>query len=173
MVNKIKLRAMEPEDLDILYLIENDKGLWNVGATNVPYSRYTLHEYMANAKDDIYADRQVRLMVENEAEEVVGIVDVGIVDVVNFDPQHQRAELGIVIMNDHRRKGYATAAVEEILRYALRILHLHQLYVIVDKENTIALQLFRKTEFQESALLAQWLYDGRDYRDALLLQRFL
>ena len=168
MVNKIKLRAMEPEDLDILYLIENDKGLWNVGATNVPYSRYTLHEYMANAKDDIYADRQVRLMVENEAGEVVGIVDV-----VNFDPQHQRAELGIVIMNDHRRKGYATAAVEEILRYALRILHLHQLYVIVDKENTIALQLFRKTEFQESASLTQWLYDGRDYRDALLLQRFL
>ena len=168
MVNKIKLRAMEPEDLDILYLIENDKGLWNVGATNVPYSRYTLHEYMANAKNDIYADRQVRLMVENEAGEVVGIVDV-----VNFDPQHQRAELGIVIMNDHRRKGYATAAVEEILRYALRILHLHQLYVIVDKENTIALQLFRKTEFQESASLAQWLYDGRDYRDALLLQRFL
>ena len=168
MVNKIKLRAMEPEDLDILYLIENDKGLWNVGATNVPYSRYTLHEYMANAKDDIYADRQVRLMVENEAGEVVGIVDV-----VNFDPQHQRAELGIVIMNDHRRKGYATAAVKEILRYALRILHLHQLYVIVDKENTIALQLFRKTEFQESASLAQWLYDGRDYRDALLLQRFL
>ena len=168
MVNKIKLRAMEPEDLDILYLIENDKGLWNVGATNVPYSRYTLHEYMANAKDDIYADRQVRLMVENEAGEVVGIVDV-----VNFDPQHQRAELGIVIMNDHRRKGYATAAVKEILRYALRILHLHQLYVIVDKENTIALQLFKKTEFQESASLAQWLYDGRDYRDALLLQRFL
>ena len=168
MVNKIKLRAMEPEDLDILYLIENDKGLWNVGATNVPYSRYTLHEYMANAKDDIYADRQVRLMVENEAGEVVGIVDV-----VNFDPQHQRAELGIVIMNDHRRKGYATAAVKEILRYALRILHLHQLYVIVDKENTIALQLFRKTKFQESAQLAHWLYDGRDYRDALLLQRFL
>ena len=168
MVNKIKLRAMEPEDLDILYLIENDSSLWNVGATNVPYSRYTLHEYMANAKDDIYADRQVRLMVENETGEVVGIVDV-----VNFDPQHQRAELGIVIMNDHRQKGYATAAVEEILRYALRILHLHQLYVIVDKENTIALQLFKKTEFQESASLAQWLYDGRDYRDALLLQRFL
>ena len=168
MVNKIKLRAMEPEDLDILYLIENDSSLWNVGATNVPYSRYTLHEYMANAKDDIYVDRQVRLMVENEAGEVVGIVDV-----VNFDPQHQRAELGIVIMNDHRRKGYATAAVEEILRYALRILHLHQLYVIVDKENTIALQLFKKTEFQESASLAQWRYDGRDYRDALLLQRFL
>ena len=132
----IKLRALEPEDLDILYMIENDTGLWNVGTTNVPYSRYTLHEYIARATNDIYTDRQVRLMAENEADEVVGIVDL-----VNFDPQHQRAELGIVIMNDYRRKGYATAAVEEILHYAQRILHLHQLYAIVDKQNTAALQI--------------------------------
>ena len=167
-MNTIKLRAMEPEDLDILYLIENDKDLWNVGTTNVPYSRYTLHEYMAHAKDDIYADRQVRLMVENAEGEVVGIVDV-----VNFDPQHQRAELGIVIMNDYRRQGYATAVVEEILHYAQRILHLHQLYVIVDQQNTAALQLFRKMAFQESATLGQWLFDGKDYHDALFFQRFL
>lgn len=164
----IKLRALEPEDLDILYMIENDTGLWNVGTTNVPYSRYTLHEYIARATNDIYTDRQVRLMAENEADDVVGIVDL-----VNFDPQHQRAELGIVIMNDYRRKGYATAAVEEILHYAQRILHLHQLYAIVDKQNTAALQLFKKTAFQESATLGQWLFDGQAYRDALLLQRFL
>ena len=164
----IKLRALEPEDLDILYMIENDTGLWNVGTTNVPYSRYTLHEYIARATNDIYTDRQVRLMAENEADEVVGIVDL-----VNFDPQHQRAELGIVIMNDYRRKGYATAAVEEILHYAQRILHLHQLYAIVDKQNTAAFLLFKKTAFQESATLEQWLFDGQAYRDALLLQRFL
>jgi diamine N-acetyltransferase len=40
----IKLRAIEPEDLDLLYRIENDADLWAVGATNVPYSRYTLHD---------------------------------------------------------------------------------------------------------------------------------
>ena len=164
----IKLRALEPEDLDILYLIENDTILWNVGTTNVPYSRYTLHDYIARASNDIYTDKQVRMMAENEAGEVVGVVDL-----VNFDPQHQRAELGIVIMNDHRRKGYATAAVEEILHYAQRILHLHQLYVIVDQQNTAAMQLFKKTGFKESATLEQWLYDGKKYRDALLLQRFL
>ena len=43
-MNKIKLRAIEPEDLELLYKIENDVRLWNVGATNVPYSKYTLHE---------------------------------------------------------------------------------------------------------------------------------
>ena len=59
------LRAMEPEDLDILYRIENDFELWAVGATNVPYSRYALHEYIASASGDIYTDRQVRLIIED------------------------------------------------------------------------------------------------------------
>ena len=36
---QIRLRALEPEDLDVLYAIENDTTIWNVGNTNVPYSR--------------------------------------------------------------------------------------------------------------------------------------
>ena len=52
----VHLRAIEPEDLDFLYRIENDVKLWNVGITNVPYSRYALHDYVANASGDIYTD---------------------------------------------------------------------------------------------------------------------
>ena len=61
--NTVSLRAMEPEDLDVLYRIENDTKLWNVGCTNVPYSRFTLHNYIADCKNDIYADRQLRLII--------------------------------------------------------------------------------------------------------------
>ena len=70
----VKLRAIEPEDLDILYQIENDISLWNVGCTNVPYSRYTLHNYIADCVNDIYTDRQLRMMIENDKAEVVGII---------------------------------------------------------------------------------------------------
>ena len=84
----VNLRAIEPEDLDVLYQIENDEALWDVGITNVPYSRYTLHDYIAQSAGDIYTDRQVRLMIENEQRQTVGIVDI-----VNFQPQHLRAEV--------------------------------------------------------------------------------
>lgn len=168
MEEKIRLRAIEPEDLDALYMIENDVSLWNVGRTNVPYSRYTLHDYIAHASNDIYTDRQVRLIIENEQNEVVGIADI-----VSFDPQHLRAELGIVIKSAYRRQGVAMAALGEILHYAHRILHLHQVYVIIDEQNTAALQLFNRLTFMESARLTDWLYDGSQYHDALLMQRIL
>ena len=164
----MKLRAIEPEDLDVLYQIENDRSLWHVGTTNVPYSRYTLHDYIANSSDDIYVDRQVRLMVENDEGETVGIVDL-----VQFSPQHLRAEVGIVIMNAQRRKGYATAAVEALCDYAQRVIHLHQLYAVVDSHNEAAVALFRKNGFSVENTLQEWLFDGREYHDALLMQRFL
>ena len=164
----IRLRAIEPEDLDLLYHVENDQRLWNVGVTNVPYSRYTLHDYIATSSDDVYADRQVRLMVENEACETVGLADL-----VRVDPQHRRAEAGIVILDAYRRRGYASAAVQELCRYALRVVHLHQLYAVVASDNDAALELFQKGGFEQTAVLKNWLYDGHEYHDSLLLQRFL
>lgn len=164
----IRLRAIEPEDLDLLYRIENDRKLWDVGATNVPYSRYTLHDYIATSGDDIYADRQVRMVVET-----TDGVTVGIADIIRFDPQHERSEVGIVILCEHRRKGYATAALDEMADYARSVLHLHQLYAVVKGDNDGALSLFRKAGYEAGTRLKDWLYDGRSYRDAWLMQRFL
>ena len=167
-MEKVTLRAIEPEDLDLLYRIENDIRLWNVGATNVPYSRYTLHDYVATSANDIYADRQLRLMVVNSHDEVVGMVDL-----VRFDPRHQRAEIGIIIIDDHRRRGYGLSAVASMCDYAAKVLHLHQLYAVVDADNAAACQLFRKAGFSQSATLTDWLLSDKSYHEALLMQRFL
>lgn len=163
----IHLRALEPEDLDVLYRIENDRELWQAGATNVPYSRYVLHDYIANTSNDIYADRQLRLMIEDDNARVVGIVDL-----VNFDPRHLRAEIGLVIQPSYRRQGYASAVVTELCHYTTEVLHLHQLYVIIAKKNVAAVQLFVKAGFSNSAVLHDWLYEGHEYDDAVLMQKF-
>lgn len=162
------LRAMEPEDLDILYRIENDFELWAVGATNVPYSRYALHEYIASASGDIYTDRQVRLIIEDTHHDIIGILDL-----MNFDPQHERAEVGIVIQRCYRGKGYGKAAMNQLVTYAHTVLHLHQLYALVSVDNVFCIRLFEDLSFRRSSLLKDWLYDGDAYHDAVVLQLFL
>ena len=164
----VRLRAMEPEDLDALYRIENDRDVWDVGENNVPYSRYILHDYIANASADIYADKQVRMVVENEKGQLVGVADV-----VNFCPSHARAEVSIVICREHRKKGYARAAIRQIMEYALRTLHLHQLYAVVREDNMPSLNLFSSLGFKSKMVLEDWLFDGKDYRNAVVMQFFL
>ena len=164
----VRLRAMEPEDLDALYRIENDRDVWDVGENNVPYSRYILHDYIANASADIYADKQVRMVVENEKGQLVGVADV-----VNFCPSHARAEVSIVICREHRKKGYARAAIRQIMDYALRTLHLHQLYAVVREDNMPSLNLFSSLGFKSKMVLDDWLFDGKDYHNAVVMQFFL
>ena len=167
-MKSVLLRAMEPEDLDLLYCIENDQTLWGLGTTNVPYSRYALHDYIAHASGDIYTDGQVRLIIETNDREAVGLADI-----VSFDANNCRAEIGIIIECRHRRKGYAFQALQQMGDYALRILHLHQLYAYVPANNLPSMALFEKLGYIRSAILSDWLYDGKNYQNAVLMQKFL
>ena len=164
----VRLRAMEPEDLDLLYRIENDQELWCLGNTNVPYSRYTLHDYVANSTGDIYSDKQVRLIIENEDHETVGLVDL-----TNFDPKHLRAEIGLVIEKPMRRRGYASDALTLLHQYARHTLHLHQVFAIVSTDNTGTIRLLSNQGYEETARLQQWIYDGIGFHDAVMMQKFL
>ena len=164
----VTLRAIEPEDLDLLYRIENDPELWGVGVTNVPYSRYVLHDFVANSAGDIYTDKQVRLIIENEQHEAVGIADL-----MNFSPQHLRAEVGIVVCRQQRGRGYALEALRSLQDYASRVIHLHQLYALVPASHQASVSLFERAGFNRASELADWLFDGKKYHSAVVMQLFL
>ena len=102
----ISLRAMEPEDLDVLYVVENDPELWTIGASNTPYSHFALKEFIANTTNDIYTDKQLRLVVDMDGEVA------GLLDLMAFEPEHRRAEMGIVILERFRQKGVAQQAMK-------------------------------------------------------------
>ena len=167
-IRKVYLRAMEPEDLDFLYEIENNERIWDISATNVPYSHYVLRNYIANAKNDFFADNQVRLIIENNAKQ-----NIGILDLVNYDPQHQRAELGIVLLEEYQGKGYAYAAILRLIDYAQKNFQLHQIYAYVDVNNTKSYKCLKSVGFQENACLKDWFFKANKYNDAYVMQFFL
>ena len=164
----IILRALEPEDLDFLYSIENDPDLWDVGCTNVPYSRHILSEYILANKSDLYADKQLRLIVTDGRGKQIGVIDL-----FNFEPKHLRAELGIAILREYRNRGYGQMAIDRLMRYCKRHLHLHQIYAVVGENNQQSLKMFRNADFQEGARMKDWIYDGNRFQDAIVMRIFL
>lgn len=172
----INLRALEPDDLDLLFNVENDASLWSIGNTNVPYSRQILRNYIMNVTGDIYTDKQLRMIVERidgpgEAEGTWATI--GIVDLIDFDPRNSRAEVGIVILGQFRRQGYATRVINQLAEYARTILRIHQLYAFIRVDNAASRALFRRCRFSELAELDDWLYDGESYQKAVLAQKIL
>lgn len=173
---EIKLAALEPEDLELLYTIENSPALWSVGTSNVPYSRYALRDYIATQQHDIYADRQLRLVirvVEDEGAEKLSSRAVGLIDLFNFDPMHQRAEMGIAILREEQGRGYAAEAVRQLADYSRCVLSLRQLYCVVPCSNNRSLNMLRKTGFCNENILKEWLKTADGMEDAIHMQLFL
>ena len=100
----VLLRALELEDLDFLYIIENDEAIWRVSHTQTPFSRYVLRHYLENAHQDIYQARQLRLVIAKAGSGQVA----GFIDLFDFDPQHRRAGVGVVVASDQRQHGLAS-----------------------------------------------------------------
>lgn len=162
----VTLSALEPEDLELLYTIENDAALWQVGTTNVPYSRYALRDYIANQQNDIYADRQVRFVIRLKPDGEA----IGLIDLFNFSPEHSRAEVGIAILRRHQDKGYGAEALRMLLQYARETLHLHQVVCVVPAGNLPSLAIMRRCGFCHEAVLHDWLQTAEGWQDAVSMQ---
>ena len=110
----IKLRALEPEDLDFLYQTENNSEYWEISHTQTPFSKFLLKQYLENAHLDIYEAKQLRLLIE---ERETG-APIGMIDLFDFNPQHKRAGVGIIIHNEFQNLGYASEAMQLIIHYS-------------------------------------------------------
>jgi diamine N-acetyltransferase len=164
----ISLRAPEPEDLDLLYIWENEPSIWQVSGTLTPFSRYVLQLYLENAGKDIYEVKQLRMMIQLKDKHR----PLGAIDLFDFDPQHHRAGIGILIAEaSDRRQGYAREALETMEGYCFGVLHLHQLYCNIASGNSASIKLFQEAGFVECGRKKEWLFDGRSYEDELLFQK--
>ena len=165
----ITLRALEPTDLNTLYRWENDTALWVVSDTAAPYSREALWHYLKEYTGDIYAQRQLRLMVTLTADGT----PVGTVDFLNFDPLNNRAELGLFIADDFRGKGLGRQALDLLTAYARDHIGMRQIYVFIALDNEVCLHLFEDYGFSRAGVLQSWVKRGTIYRDVALLQLIL
>ena len=165
----VTLRALEPTDLDTLFQWENDTALWVVSDTVAPYSREALWNYLQQYTGDIYAQRQLRLMITLTEDGT----PVGTVDFLNFDPLNNRAELGLFIATEQRGKGLGRQALELLTAYAREHLGLRQIYVFIALDNKVCLTLFKDYGYRRAGVLQSWVKRGNTYRDVALLQMIL
>jgi diamine N-acetyltransferase len=164
---KINLRALEPEDLELLYNWENNDSYWTISNTVSPFSKYTLKRYLENSHKNIYETGQLRLMIDHIPDKVT----IGTIDIFDFDPFHKRAGLGILIANEtYRKNGYASMALTCLIDYCFKTLQLHQLYCNILVNNPESIDLFKKQGFVQTGIKKDWIKTSDEYLDEYLFQ---
>ena len=140
--DKIKLRNLEDTDLDFLFLLENDKSLWSVSGTTEPFSLAELSNYISHAKENISIAQQFRFVIDWQGKAI------GCIDLYEYNFKKQNAGVGIVILKQYRRKGFAKQSLTLLIKYAWEKLHLKQLYTGIFSDNKASLALFQSVGFE-------------------------
>jgi len=165
--HRISLRAPEPEDLEILFQWENNSQLWMYSETSEPFSRFQIKKYIETLDHDVFASKELRLMIEDIASHNC----VGIVDLYQYDAFHRKAGLGILVGEAYRRKNYATDALQLTIDYCFNYLKLHMLYCEILAVNTESIQVFEHAGFTCSSRLKDWRSFGKGYCDVFVYQK--
>ena len=165
--NTIHLRALEPEDLEFVYAIENDESVWEFSNTQTPYSKFLIKQYLENAHQDIYEAKQLRLAICNFNDDAA----IGLIDIFEFDPKNNRAGIGILIKDsENRSQGVGTEALDLLIKYTFRNLNLHQLYANIASENEASIRLFTKFGFVNIGIKKEWNLVNGKYKDESIYQ---
>lgn len=156
----ISLRALEPSDIDFLFNVENNSEFWELSNTLTPYSRHLLENYIQNAHQDIYEAKQFRFVIQNTDEKLVGLIDL-----FDFDPKHQRVGIGIIIVSEEQNKGYAQDALTVLCEYCFTHLNVNQIYANITLDNQKSIALFEKLNFELTGTKKEWIYSNGQFKD--------
>ena len=165
---KLRLRALEPSDLEMVYDTENDKSLWVYSNTSSPFSKHTLKKFIENSHLDIIEHKQVRLVLSDKNN-----LPFGFIDLFKYDMINKRAGVGIIIFEKYRSRGLGSISLDLIENYVKKYIPIHQLYANISSENTESIKLFEKHNYLKVGNKKDWIYYNNKYFDELLYQKIL
>ena len=165
--DSIRLRAIEPYDVDFILRTENDSRVWEGTDTVAPFSRALLNQYVGNYNPDIFAAKVLLLIIED----VRTGERLGMVNFYDFDAVNRRVYVGYMVDEQFRGHGIATGALALAVAYCRDYLGVHQMSAIVAFDNTPSRRLLESSGFTVSGRLKSWFARGRSYADAYIYQR--
>lgn len=171
-IETVKLRSIEPEDVDLIYEWENNPYNWFISETYQLYSKFMLELFVREARDyDMTISKQLRQMIDILEDGVVKTI--GTLDLFEYNPIHRRAGIGIFVSEKYRGKGVGTKALFQMVQYARDILNLHQLHCTIAVTNNVSLALFQNAGFKITGTNKDWLIRAEKPTDVYFLQLLL
>ena len=159
----INLRALELEDLKQL----RD---WR----NSPHMRQYTREYrLLNMENQI---QWFKSLTNDRSNIMFSITTkkpqealIGVCGLTHIDWKNRNAEISIYLGEKKwQRKGYASDALQALIRYGLFELGLHRLYAIIFQYNKESIKFFEKNGFEFEGLHKEARYWNGKYHDELI-----
>jgi diamine N-acetyltransferase len=159
----LHLRPLEREDLRFVHELDNNESVMHYWFEE-PYEAF--FELSELYDKHIHDRSERRFIAEHEAEPV------GLVELVDINHIHRRAEFQIIIAPKFQGQGFAKPATHLAVGYAFKILNLHKVYLVVDVDNAAAIHVYEQLGFEREGLLTNEYFSAGEYRDVIRMAIF-
>lgn len=161
------LRPIEKGDLAFLHRLRND----------FPLQKMLMSQPRSNARERVKAWVD-RLSCDSSAALFLIVAagtgqPLGYAQLKQIDLLHGTADLGICLASEAQGKGHASDAMRLLEDYGADVFRLRKILLHVLGENTRAVGLYRKNGYREVGVLRQHFYQQRQYKDVVLMEKFL
>jgi diamine N-acetyltransferase len=162
-INQVRLRPLERDDLRFVHKLDNNESVMRYWFEEA----YEAYVELCDLYDKhIHDQSERRFIIEKEGE------NLGLVELVEINHIHRRAEFQLIIDPVHQGHGYAAIATQLAMNYAFSVLNLYKLYLMVDSENQKAIHIYQKIGFQKEGELKHEFFINGQYRNAVRLSIF-
>lgn len=161
----ITLRALEPEDADLMYRAENELTATLHSDNPAPYSRRMLVEYALTYDADPFRSGQLRLIALNHENTPVGILDY-----YDISARDSHAWVSCLVLPEYRGLNIGKEMIAAGVGYAVNRLGLTSLAAIVHTDNLPSLRIFEYAGFRRTGFLEKWHFSNGALRDVVLMQ---
>lgn len=163
MSEKLRLRPLERENLKFVHELNNNAKIMSYWFEE-PYEAFV---ELQDLYDKHIHDQGERRFIVAKDDEMVGIVEL-----VEIDYIHRRAEFQIIIDPKHQGHGFAVSATRLAMNYAFFVLNMHKLYLVVDTKNEAAIHVYKKVGFSVEGELQDEFFVEGSYHNALRMCMF-
>jgi len=161
---KVRLRAIEEEDLALLQKWRNDPET---------YRNFFEHEPLSMAMQKRWFERY--LCSANERMWIIEPVGqgqpVGTIGYAAMDRRNRRCEVGRILIypRESRGQGFAAEAQRLVCGYLFNHCNMNKLYCEIFVDNTESVQLYKRLGFKQEGLLRNHVFRNGLYEDVIVM----
>jgi len=162
----VRLRALAEKDWEAHYYNRFDteaRRLLNY-EVELPPTEVEARNFIESFKDFNFESGRIMFTIENLEGENVGGINLN-----SIDEKNGTFSIGMQIDRDHRGKGYGTAAMRIVLRYAFLERRLNKYNGAVLENNTGSAKMLKKLGCTREGVRRQTVYTRGQYMDEILL----
>jgi ribosomal-protein-alanine N-acetyltransferase len=93
---------------------------------------------------------------------------IGTCGLINWEPNHARAEIGYVLARPYWGQGYATEAVRAVISFGFHVMLLNRIQATCMLDNTASARVMEKVGMQYEGILREYALIREQYRDLKL-----